>query len=331
MILKGNQRTGAADLATHLSNEYDNTRVEIAQLRGVVADDLHGALAEFAGIARATRCKQPLYSLAINPAEPLNREQYMAAIDHIEGKLGLSGQPRAVVFHVKNGREHCHVVWSRIDVANMRAVPMSHDRMKLRTCARELAHAYGLPLPAGLAEDRGDARFEKTRDVTFAEKAMAEASGITPELRRSTVTAIYRSSDNVETFRAGLERAGYVLAQGERRAYVVVDRAGHVHALARQIDGARTKDVKVRLASLPAETLPTVEAAQAEQAARQRAVDERLREKARQRGAKSAADLAAKQAARRRRVIDERSQKVAVTHASERMALHAAQKAEDGR
>ena len=69
MILKGNQRTGAADLATHLSNEYDNTRVEIVQLRGVVADDLHGALAEFTGIARATRCKQPLYSLAINPAD----------------------------------------------------------------------------------------------------------------------------------------------------------------------------------------------------------------------------------------------------------------------
>ncbi|MBY0224615.1 MAG: relaxase/mobilization nuclease domain-containing protein [Hyphomicrobium sp.] len=331
MILKGNQRTGAADLATHLSNEYDNTRVEIAQLRGVVADDLHGALAEFAGIARATRCKQPLYSLAINPAEPLSREQYMAAIDHIEGKLGLSGQPRAVVFHVKNGREHCHVVWSRIDVAQMRAIPMSHDRMKLRTCARELAHAYGLPLPAGLAEDRGDARFEKTRDVSFAEKAMAEASGITPEQRRNTVTAIYRSSDTAQTFRAGLERAGYVLAQGERRAYVVVDRAGHVHALARQVDGARTKDVKARLASLPAETLPTVDAARAEQTARQRAVDERLREKARQRGAKSAGDLAAKQAARRRRVIDERSQRLALTHASERMALHAAQKAEGGR
>jgi hypothetical protein len=331
MILKGNQRTGAADLATHLSNEYDNTRVELAEIRGTVADDLHGALADFAGIARATRCKKPLYSLAINPAEPLSREQYLAAIDHIEGKLGLSGQPRAVVFHVKNGREHCHVVWSRIDVGSMRAVPMSHDRMKLRTCARELAHAYGLPLPAGLAEDRGDARFEKTRDVRFAEKAMAEASGITPEQRRSTVTAIYRSSDTAETFRAGLERAGYILAQGERRAYVVVDRAGHVHALARQIDGARRRDVKARLASVPAETLPTVEAAKAEQVARQRAVDERLREKARQRGAKSAADLAAKQAARRRRVIDDRSQKLALTHASERMALHAAQKAEDGR
>lgn len=331
MILKGNQRTGAADLATHLSNAYDNTRVELAEIRGTVADDLHGALADFAAMAKPTKCQQPLYSLAINPAEPLSREQYLAAIDHIEGKLGLSGQPRAVVFHEKNGREHCHVVWSRIDAARLQAVPMSHDRVKLRTCARELARAYGLPLPVGLAEDRGDARFEKTRDVTFAEKAMAEASGITPEQRRSAITNLFRASDSAEAFRSGLERAGYVLAQGERRAYAVVDRAGHVHALARQIDGARTKDVKARLAALPAESLPTVEVARAEQAARQRAVDERLREKARQRGAKSAADLAAKQAARRRQVIDERSQKLALTHASERTALHASHKSEDGR
>lgn len=331
MILKGNQRAGAADLATHLSNEYDNERIEIAQVRGTVADDLHGAFAEIEAVAAGTRCKEPLYSLAINPSAPISREQYMAAIDHIEGKLGLSGQPRAVIFHVKNGREHCHVVWSRIDLDSMKAVSLSHDRMKLRTCARELAHAYGLSLPAGLAEDRGDARFEKNRDVTFAERAMAEASGTTPEQRRIDITALFRASDSAESFRAGLERAGYLLAQGERRAYVVVDRTGHVHALARQIDGARTKDVKARLADLPAESLPMVEAAQAQQKARQQAVDERLREKARQRGAKSAADLKARQETRRRRAIDAKRQALEVTHRAERLSLHAAHKAEQDR
>lgn len=331
MILKGNQRAGAADLATHLSNEYDNERIEIAQVRGTVADDLHGTLAEIEAIASGTRCKEPLYSLAINPSAPISREQYMAAIDHIEGKLGLAGQPRAVIFHVKNGREHCHAVWSRIDLNSMKAIPLSHDRMKLRTCARELAHAYGLTLPAGLAEDRGDARFEQNRDVTFAERAMADASGIAPEQRRADITTLFRSSDSAEAFRAGLERSGYVLAQGERRAYVVVDRAGHVHALARQIDGVRTKDVKSRLADLPAERLPTVEAAKAQQKARQQAVDERLREKARARGAKSAADLKAKQETRRRRAIEARRQALEVTHRAERLLLHAAHKAEQNR
>lgn len=328
MILKGSQRAGGRDLATHLSNEYDNERIEIASVRGTVADDLHGAFAEYEAVAAGTRARKPLYSLSINPSHPLSRAQYMAAIDHIEDKLGLTGQPRAIVFHVKDGREHCHAVWSRIDIDTMKAIPISHDRMKLRTCARELAHAYGLSLPPGLAEDRGDARFEKTRAISFAEKAMAEASGITPESRRETIIALYQSSDSAESFRDGLERAGYVLAQGQRRAYVIVDRAGHVHALARQIGGVKTRDVKTRLEALPTESLPTVEQAQAQQAARDKAFAERLREQARARGAKSAADLAAKQETRRRKAIDAKRQALEVIHRAERLSLHAAHKAE---
>jgi hypothetical protein len=80
-------------------------------------------------------------------------------------------------------------------------------------------------------------------------------------------------------------------------------------------------------ADLPAESLPTVEQGQA----RQQAVDERLREKARQRGAKSAAELKAKQDARRSRAIETKRQQLATTHASERMALHAAHKAEEAK
>jgi len=106
-------------------------------------------------VAAGTRAAKPLYSLSINPSAPLSRAQYMAAIDHIEDRLGLTGQPRAIVFQVKDGREHCHVIWSRID--NMKAIAISLARMKLRTCARQLAHAYGRSLPPGLAEERGDA------------------------------------------------------------------------------------------------------------------------------------------------------------------------------
>lgn len=331
MILKGNQRAGGRDLATHLSNEYDNERIEIASVRGTVADDLHGAFAEFEAVAAGTRATKPLYSLSINPSAPLSRAQYMAAIDHIEDKLGLAGQPRAVVFHVKDGREHCHAVWSRIDIDSMKAIPISHDHMKLRTCARELADAYGLALPPGLAEDRDDARFEKTPEISFAEKAMAEASGITPEARRTTITRLYQSSDSAESFRAGLERAGYVLAQGERRTHVVVDRAGHVHALARQIDGVKTREVKARLKSLPPESLPTVEQAQAQQAERDKAFAERRREQARARGAKAATDLAAKQEVRRRKAVDTKRQALEVVHRAERLSLHAAHKAEQDR
>lgn len=35
----------------------------------------------FEAIAAGTRCKEPLYSLSINPSAPISRDQYRAAID----------------------------------------------------------------------------------------------------------------------------------------------------------------------------------------------------------------------------------------------------------
>ncbi len=242
MILKGNQRAGGADLASHLQNEFDNELVEVAEIRGTVAQDLHGAFGEYEAIAAGTRCKEPLYSLSINPSAPISRDQYRAAIDRIEQGLGLSGQARAVVFHVKHGREHCHVVWSRIDTARMRAVQLSHDRQKLRKLAQELAHEFGLPLPEGLARDAGDDRAHK-KDMTLQEKAQAEATGISPRERRAEITEAFRRSDSATAFRAALKEKGYVLARGDKRGFVVIDRFGKVHSLARQIDGVRTREL----------------------------------------------------------------------------------------
>ena len=46
MILKGNQRGGARQLAAHLLNARDNEHVEVHELRGFCADDLTGAFVE---------------------------------------------------------------------------------------------------------------------------------------------------------------------------------------------------------------------------------------------------------------------------------------------
>ena len=120
-------------------NGFDNEHVEIAQLYGSIADDLFGAFAEFEAVASGTRAQNYLYSLSINPPEPLSREQYDEAIAQIEDGLGLKGQPRAVVFHIKHGREHCHVVWSRIDIDKMKAIHMAYDHEKLMDISISLA------------------------------------------------------------------------------------------------------------------------------------------------------------------------------------------------
>lgn len=325
MILKGSARGGGSDLALHLMNAFDNERVEVGQVRGTVAEDLHGAFGEYEAIAAGTRCKRPLYSLSINPSEPLSRERYLAAIDRIEKGLGLAGQPRAVVFHVKNGREHCHVVWSRVDAKTMKAVHLSHDRMKLRSLSRELAREFGLKLPEGLERDKGEQRGQQ-KDMTLAEKRQAEQTGIAPEKRRKEITQAWQASDSAEAFRAALSQKGYMLARGDKRGLVVIDRYGHVHSLARQIEGVKTRELKAKLAPI-ADQLPTVDQARVLQREQSKAADELIRERVKQRVAEGLKPLQAKQAARRL-ALDQREQRMLLTQASERFALSAAQLAE---
>lgn len=277
MILKGNIRAGGQELARHLMNDrheidpeasfqppkIGNERVELAELRGFAADDLAGAFAEIEGVAAGTNCTKPIYSLSINPSQPMSREDYGHAIERIEQKLGLQDQARAVVFHVKDGREHCHVAWSRIDLERMQARHMEFDRQKLRETARELVRDFGHDMPKWLGEDRGTDRFkDRFEAVSLAEKGQQERSGIDPAERRTAITEAYRQSDSATAFRSALQEHGYELALGDRRAFVVVDRAGEVHSVNKQIDGAKPKEIKARLhIEQIREDLPTVQEA----------------------------------------------------------------------
>lgn len=157
MILKGSQRSGAKQLAGHLLKERDNEHVSLLELRGFVADDLHGALAEAYAVSRGTKCKQFMFSLSLNPPKGVEVEEdhFQLAADEAEKRLGLEGQPRAIVLHEKEGRRHAHVVWSRIDPEEMRAVNLPHFKNKLTALSRELYLENGWSLPDGLREHGG--------------------------------------------------------------------------------------------------------------------------------------------------------------------------------
>lgn len=320
MIPKGSQRGGGQQLATHLLNEFDNDRVELVHVRGAVSRDLHGAFAEWRAISRATQCRKYLYSLSLNPDPrqgPLTREQYIDFINRTENRIGLAGQPRAVVFHVKHGREHCHVVWSRVDERTLKALQISHDHQNLRTIAREFARDHGLQLPTSMVRNRGAARFaDRLKRESLREQQQQERSGITKQERMAALATAWKESRDGPTLVAALERSGYLLARGDRRAYVVVDRAGEIHALARQLADVRTKQVKARLADYPLEKLPDAHKAQEFLRAKER---QREAREAKERG--PAAPLAFEQQSPRQR-REELSQR----HAHRRAAL-AAQKA----
>ena len=269
MIPFGSQRGGGSELATHLSNAEDNEYVEVAEIRGAIADDLHGAYAEWEAQAHATtKAKNYLYSLSINPDPAqgrLSREQYEDYIERTETSLGLAGQPRSIVYHIKESkdgelREHCHVVWSRIDGQECRAIPIAYDKFKLMAVTRGFAHDHGLSLPQGY-----ETRRAKAAQLSLYEKVQQDHSDITREERMELVTDLWRRSDSAKAFVAGLEENGYLLANG-RRPYVLIDLYGNMNALPKLIDDrtVKTKDVRAFLEKdFPPESLPSVEDAKA--------------------------------------------------------------------
>jgi hypothetical protein len=348
VIIKASQRANGADLAVHLMNAADNERIEVGQVFGMVADDPSGAFAEFEFVARGTKMRQPIYSVSISPPQPMTRSQYFEAVDAIERRLGLTGQPRVVVFHVKNGREHCHAVWSRTDMERMRGIPLSHDHAKLMDVACELARKFGFELPKGLREWEEKRRQQKTvLEPTVAENAIEAATGVSPEQRLAEISAAFEASDSPEAFASALEERGYILARGDRRGFVVVDAEGNVHSLSRYVQGHSAKAIRQRLAPLTPEQLPSVdearelmrrrlqaqqEHAREEQAAAARAADEaaaeeELRRQAQARRTAEEARLGGVQRGRRAKLAG-KEQDLAMLHARERMSLHAAQKVE---
>ncbi|GLK53218.1 relaxase/mobilization nuclease domain-containing protein [Maricaulis virginensis] len=258
MILNGNQRGGAKDLAVHLMKE-ENDHVELYELRGFVADDLLGAFGEAQAISKGTRCKQFLFSLSLNPPEKelVAVSEFEAAIDKVEKKLGLEGQPRAIVFHEKNGRRHAHAVWSRIDTINMKAIQLSHSHRKLRDVSREIYREHGWELPSGLV-DR-DARDPK--NFSLAEWQQARRIGKDPRAIKSALQDAWAISDSKLALLQALGERGFTLAKGDRRGFVVLDRDCEIYSLPKWL-GIKTKAVREKVG--PSAALKSVEAAKAE-------------------------------------------------------------------
>jgi len=275
MIIKGKSRSGPAALAAHLGNAEKNERVSLLESRGTVAEDLRGALVEMDAYATGTNCKKSLYHAAISPEPPhrLTPEQRSEAIDVLEKKLGLDGHARVVVMHEKYGREHIHVVWSRIDLDKMRSVSDSHNYRKHEEVARDLERRFGHDRVQGAHAER-DGVERPARTPSRAELRQEERTGIKGKDVKVEVTALFRASDTAEAFCAALDDAGYTLAEGDRRDFVIVDRAGGIHSLARRIEGVKAAELREFMSGLGRDAIQSAEEAKKAVEERQRQVHE---------------------------------------------------------
>lgn len=261
MIFYASQRANAAELAKHLLNMQENDHITVHEVRGFATHDLTEALLEIEAISRGTRCKQYLFAVSLNPPEEADVPiaDFEAAIEQMERKLNLADQPRIIVFHEKKGRRHCHVVWSRLTMSRhalgrMVAIPMNHFKRKLQEISYILFLKHGWKLPAGMRRKADKTPFALSREEYRQAVRLTEDATVLKGLFK----ALWEQSDSKAAFVAALEAHGFLLAQGDRRGFVVVDLNGKVYSLSRWT-AAKSKELKARLGNV--EDLPTTEQA----------------------------------------------------------------------
>jgi hypothetical protein len=264
MIIKGGSRSGPEQLAKHLQRRDTNEMVDILELQ-YPAPNLDEAFRDWQTLSEGTRGTKGLYHVNIDPAEGyvMSLEQWQHCVEILETELGFDGQPRAVVLHQKYGRQHLHVVWARTDIDTMtlRSDSMNylaHERAS-KTMELEFGHE---PVPGKHAKrDREKQPEFPNAAVNHAEWQQAERTGIDPADRKDQITALKHASDSPQAFMAALEEQGYILARGERRSFVLVDEAGEVYSLRRQLQGMKAADLRAYMTGFDPESLPTVEQA----------------------------------------------------------------------
>lgn len=259
MIAKGNTHSDGAKLAEYMERSKDGERAEVWKLRGFEATNIKDAFRDVEIMAGATKCEQPFFHVQVRnrEGETLTRQQWEYAADRIERMLGLTGQPRAITFHTyeHNDDEHMHVAWSRIDQDTLTAKPLPFFKERLKTISRELELEFGLEPVTN--ERKGPIKYAPTK----AQEEQARRIGFDIHEIRNVIRNCWDRSDNGHSFQVALEHEGMILAQGERRDFVVIDQAGGIHALSKRILDVTAAKIRDRLSDISREDFPTVEEA----------------------------------------------------------------------
>jgi hypothetical protein len=262
MIIKGNRHNNGAKLARYMmTGSYKkHERAEFGELRGFgEAENIVDAFRDIEVMAGATHAENALFHVQVRlpDGEQITREQWEQTADRVEKRLGLTGQPRAIYFHVneKTGDRHMHIGFSLIDAETMTAKPLPFFKFRLKALARQLEQEF----------DITRVRNERDSPIHYAatknEQQQAQRLGVEKDQIRNTIRVCWDRSESGQAFNNALEDEGLVLAQSERRDYVVIDHAGGLHALGKRLLGVSAAQVRAQLADLDRDDMPTLQQA----------------------------------------------------------------------
>ena len=152
MIIKSHVRGGYRAAADYLKQTGGNEHVRLVEISDPFTKDLDEAFANMWAIGKTTRAKKPLHHVSINPYkdERLTDEQVLRICKRLEEKYGyVHGEhQRVIVEHIKDGRQHFHVMWNRVNLRTGRPVWPGHHWNKSKQAAREMEVELALKRPS---------------------------------------------------------------------------------------------------------------------------------------------------------------------------------------
>ncbi len=165
-------------------------------------------------------------------------------------ELSLSDHEVLMVAHRDEVHPHIHCIINRVNPNTGLVNTLPYAKLKLSRWAEAYEKTHGKVYCEQRVEN--NARRDQGEWVKYRE----------PELEmRALITQLYKNSDSAKAFQAAVEEQGYRLAQGRR--LVLIDPAGELHSLLRQIEDAKPKDVRKFLSGLE---LPDAEGARMQKA-----------------------------------------------------------------
>ncbi len=214
-----------------------------------------------------------LYHAEISPearyAATMTPEQWKRAAVILGEELGLQDQERAIVLHGgTDGRKHMHIVWARTDIDAMKMISDSnnyqaHERAKP-------AHGTGIRAGNSSPESTASGTESSSRNSPARRSdpgrppAGQNVPGCPSLSAKPRSPAIRKPCDDAHAFNNALQDAGYILAKGDTRGFVLVDSAGEVFSLSKHLAGdLKGKAYKDFMAPIDKATLPTIKESKA--------------------------------------------------------------------
>lgn len=196
MIIKSHVRGGYRAAANYLKQQGSNESVRLVEIGDTSARNLDEAFRNMWMVGRTTRCSKPLHHVSINPYkdERLTDEQVRLICARLEQKFGYKpgDHQRVIIEHIKDGRQHFHVIWNRVSMRTGRPVWPGEHWNKSKQAAREMEAELSLKRPEPRRGKKARTRPKISKRKRSTGDSRAEVStkpGIVPQ-EKSPIAAL---------------------------------------------------------------------------------------------------------------------------------------------